>query len=212
MTRFFLSGQGAVRAALVLPICLLWAGMAQAVTLQFDQYVTGTDLGGGPLATLEVTDLGAGGVQFTMTNINIASGLDPFITQLFLANSGSAATGHTDDAGVAVKDVANGSFNDPRFSGTGEFQLLVTWATSNAQNGAGRLEVGESSTFTILGIDFAALSLFSGSTPMIHVQGLDGGGSTKYAASPVPLPAAAWLLLLGLGVLGAAGRRHRKAA
>ena len=46
----------------------------------------------------------------------------------------------------------------------------------------------------------------------VHVQGFGNGGSESFvnALTPVPVPAAAWLLLSGLGLLRVA--RHRKTA
>jgi hypothetical protein len=52
--------------------------------------------------------------------------------------------------------------------------------------------------------------LLSGLTNNAHF-GRDVGATLTYDVAPVPLPAAAWLLLGGMGVLGAASRRKRAA-
>ncbi|MCY1127895.1 VPLPA-CTERM sorting domain-containing protein [Frigidibacter sp. RF13] len=187
----------------------LAASGASALTVNFDQYITGTNLGQTTLATLTATQNG-NNVDMVFTNTGIVGGTGTFDTALQMMYNGSTSgisllwTG-----GVQVSNFTLGG-------GIGPFNpwdLVVNWATSNSNGGANRLNVGEFSSFTLVGAQLSNLFFGSGSNPsaMIHVQGLTGGGSTKYGPSPVPVPAAGFLLFGALGGLGLAARRRRAA-
>ncbi|WP_284162906.1 VPLPA-CTERM sorting domain-containing protein [Frigidibacter sp. SD6-1] len=189
----------------------LAASGASALTINFDQYITGTNLGQTTLATLTATQNG-NNVDMVFTNTSIVGGSGAFDTALQMMYNGSTAgisvlwTG-----GVQVSSFTLGGGIGPY----NPWDLVVNWATSNKGNGALRLNVGESSAFTLVGAQLSNLFFGSGSgsnpSAMIHVQGLTGGGSTKYGPSPVPVPAAGVLLIGALGGLGLAARRRRAA-
>ncbi len=188
-------------------VLMLWSCAAYAVTLTFDEYVTGEDLGETTLATLEITET-ADGVQFTLTNVAVDAGIDAFLTQLFLTyESSTAGLTLTDDGGVATDDFTTNDIINASF----DFQIIVEWETSNRGGGEERLEIGESSTFTIVGATLDDFLSDDDVFAMIHIQGLDGGGSTKYTATipPIPLPAAGGLLLAALGALAIRRRREQ---
>jgi hypothetical protein len=201
---------------------LMSTALAQAatVTINFDTYLSGQNVGTGSIATLEADQIGAD-VQLKLTN-TFASQPASFDTQLFLAYLGSSfGTGLSDVSGVVTSDFTNPA--PATFVNAGyTWDMLVEWETSNKDDTL-RLNPGESSTFLLT--NALLTSLFGGSSlspfAMLHLQGLtpvliDGElvGSTKYGGtvvctglcSPpvgeVPLPAGILLLLSALGGLG----------
>jgi hypothetical protein len=144
------------------------------------------------------------------TNTGIAGGTRTFDTALQMMYNGSTSgISLIQTGGVAISSFTLGG-------GVGPFNpwdLVVNWATSNAGGGVNRLNVGEWSSFTLVGAQLSNLFFGSGSNPsaMIHVQGLTGGGSTKYGPSPVPLPAAGFLLFGAMGGLGLFAARRKSA-
>ena len=196
----------AVIAALTLG---LMASSASALTINFDQYLTGTNLGQTTLATLTATQVGSN-VNMVFTNTGIAGGTGTFDTALQMMYNGSTSgISLIQTGGVAISSFTLGG-------GVGPFNpwdLVVNWSQRNNNNGALRLNVGEWSSFTLVGAQLSNLFFGSGSNPsaMIHVQGLTGGGSTKYGPSPVPLPAAGFLLIGAMGGLGLIAARRKSA-
>jgi hypothetical protein len=199
----------AMLAGVVLALGLTSA--ADAVTVEFNNYLTGRDLGDTVLATLEAEQVGRH-VEFTLTNV-MTTPLTSFISQLFLTYTGSLRpVGRENVAGVATSGfVRRGSIANAGL----DFQFMIRWPSSNSQD---RLNPGESSTFRLKNTTLAGF--FQGDNfAMIHANALGaatarttGGTSTKYTGTiaPVPVPAAGLMLLGALG--GLAALRRRKAA
>lgn len=200
---------------------LMSTALAQAatITVNFDTYLSGQNVGTGSIATLEADQVGAN-VQLKLTN-TFASQPASFDTQLFLAYLGSSVgVGMTYVSGVATAGFTNPA--PATFVNAGyTWDMLVEWGTSNSGGGVLRLNPGESSTFLLT--NALLTSLFGGSLTnpfaMLHLQGLtpvliDGElvGSTKYGGTivctancnvpEVPLPGGILLLISALGGLG----------
>lgn len=177
---------------------------ASAVTLNFNTYHSGADLGSTSLGTLEATQMGSD-TLFTYTNL-LGSPHNSFTTQLFMTYDGSLlGSSLANVAGVAASSYAFGSFVNAGLT----WNAGVGWPATNAGGGILRLNFGESSTFKLLNTSLD--SFFVGDyRAMIHMQGLSDGQSTKYVA-PVPLPGAILLLLGALGGLGLIARKRQAA-
>ena len=174
----------------------MWAVAAQAVTLNFDEYVGGVNLGAGPVATLEANDV-VGGVELTLTN-NAAAGSN--IGRLWMVFDGN--TGGLSMSGAAIRDFST----TPWMIAGNTFDINTGFFGPSSINS---VLFGESVTFTLLGATVADLF---GDSPgaLINIAGLNGG-TARYAATlaAVPLPAAGLMLLGALGLM-AVGRRSRR--
>lgn len=192
------------------------ASSASALTYNYNQYVTGVDLGTSTVATLQVVQVGAD-VEFTLTNTG-AGGAKSWIDYIDFTYAGDVESLVLTDAPdawtVAISDFGNGKNAGYSFDGTADV------APNGSSSG---LSSGNSTSWMLVGVlasDFTFVSPGS----MIHVGGLgeNGEGSTKYLAtiggggggfnlSEVPLPAALPLLASALAVFAGIGAmRSRK--
>lgn len=190
----------------------LVGGMAHAATLtfDFDTIVTssGNPNGPAPWATAVFTDTGLNQVDMVLTH-HATSAAGQFLTNLKLN-----VTPNTSGFNTAVLSDANGAYNGFNYSPNGHndagssYDLEVLFKNS-AQN---RLNPGSSITlrFTANSLSTSSFNSMSfGDEPqlaLLHLQGIDGGGSAKLA--PVPEP----FSMVGLGVLALAGMRRKKKA
>ncbi len=202
-------------AAAVLAFGLCVANAAQAVVVTFTTLESGEDLGTTQLATLEAVQSG-NDVQFTFTN-TLAAHSGSKLTLLLLGYNGTASDlqniGITDTGGIAHNTFDVGIKTNPSLQkkpitdASNDFDISIGFPTSAAS----AMNPGESSEFTLTNALLSNMFLGTPRNPFaqIHMQALNDGGSTKYSASVVPLPAALPLLLSAFGGLGFFGWRRR---
>lgn len=199
----------------------VWIGAAAALTLagpsasaivtfDFEVLITGQmPQGSSPWATLTIEDNGTDTVDMTLShNAGSAQGqfisklllnIDPFADNLTLSHSSTKITG----SGFGMD-----AFNDAG----GMFDMYVDFEVSNRDGGAHRLKPGESVSWQVMGDglsedDFVALSQGNLNVfALLHIQGINGGGSGKVA--PVPEPGT--LAAIGVGLAALASRRLKR--
>lgn len=183
------------------------APAAQAVTITFDSYVDGADLGAVDVATLEATQVGSD-VEFVLTN-TLTEKPKSFLVKLFLTYNGPTR-------GVSLLDVATvdaRKLSIGNFSAAGlEFQFFIGYHVTSVQSGLHRLNPGESSTFRLLNTTLAGF-FQSTDSALVEVRGL--GKTTPvawYQPSTIPLPSAGLMLLGALGGLALMRRLRRATA
>ncbi len=185
------------------------ASAAHAVTVDYKTYVSGADLGDTVIATLEVTQNGSN-VDFALSNV-LESYASSFVMNLGLNYAGGSVQPLT--FGNLAGKTATFAKDDTPPPGN-PYNILVSFPTSNAQQGAARLKPGTYASWTIFGTELGDFDFALGKT-QLHMNATLGGQSTKYtgttppvdAPAPVPLPATALLLVAGLGSLSALRRR-----
>lgn len=182
---------------------------AETYTFDFDTQITGDTPGGSGWATLTISDNGANNVLIRLDH-NATSATGQFITDLWF-NLDPFVTVTQQNPTPANK--FNGFVASENGVGSAglTFDLNQSFKTTNAGGGASRLKPGEFATFELTGSgldssDFLGLSSGNGNfIAMIHLQGIDGGGSVKLGAgenfTPVPEPATMGVLGLGLAAL-----------
>lgn len=196
-------------AASIALIGLSNVASAETYTFNFDTQITGDTPGGTNWAKLTISDNGANNVLIRLDH-NATSTSGQFITDLWF-NLDPFTTVTQQNPTPANK--FNGfvaSQNNVGSAGL-NFDLNQSFKSTNAGGGASRLKPGEYATFELTGSgldssDFLGLSSGNGNfIAMIHLQGIDGGGSVKLGAgenfTPVPEPATMGVLGLGLAAL-----------
>lgn len=188
---------------------------AETYTFDFDTYITGDTPAGTSWATLTISDNGADNVLIRLDH-NATSATGQFITDLWFNLDPFVTVTQLNPTPANKFNAFVASQNNVGSAGL-NFDLNQSFKTTNAGGGASRLKPGEFATFELTGSgldssDFLSLSSGNGNfIAMIHLQGIDGGGSVKLGAgenfTPVPEPATMGVLGLGLAALL---RRKRK--
>ncbi len=215
--------QKSLLAALAAAAFVVSAAAANAVTYSFTGVTSNSTANvstGQTQLTMDVLDSGSGTVSFTFNN---SGPLASSITDVYWDDQASllgTMGAITSSSGVSFAQGANPG-NLPGGNTIG-FTVSPSGASadSNAPAQPNGVNPGEWLTIVwnlISGATFAdviaALNLGgdqSGSLRVgIHVQGFANGGSESFVNTPpIPLPAAGWLMVAGLGALTIARRRR----
>jgi hypothetical protein len=199
-------------------LCVTGAAHASTVTYNFNTEFSGGQAPGGaaPWITATFTDISPGDVRLTISTsnlvqsenisaiyFNLAPTLDP--TKLSFASG---------NGGLGTVSASSISLNTDKFmaDGDGKYDILLDYA-----NGGG-FNKNLTSTYDITdaAATISATSFFFLSKPAgghgpfysaAHIQNTTGSGSGGSGwVAPVPLPAAIWFFISGLGGLGAIAR------
>jgi hypothetical protein len=188
------------------------AAFAAPLVIDLKTFVTGDNGGNVSVAKLTLTQNGAN-VDFRLDNSvanHSGSNTTTFLTMLEFSYDGSpvlTSGSFTSFGGTQSVGAADFGINPQGQNAGYDFYLDLDYPNSKNQD---RFVDGEYSTWTITGVNVSDFSVpVAGSGPaslaMVHVQGLNDGGSAKYVGSgdgsgpPVgnPVPEPGTLLLAG---------------
>ena len=213
---------------LLLLIVIFLSSQAQALTVTFDNCVSGTSatncMTGFNQLSVDVTDEGSNGtnnqVLFTFNNSGpLASSIvDVYfddgsllgIAGLIDADEGVGGSMGVDfSLGASPPNLPSANGADPDFEATAAFSSdSDSPVQPNGVNPGEMLGI----LFDLQGTqDFQDVinELISGALRIgIHVQGFGDGGSESFVNAPVPVPAAVWLLGSGMLAMVGFGRRR----
>jgi hypothetical protein len=206
-----------IRRTLLSALLGAWSVSAQAVTLSFF-CITGNNPGdcaiGEAQLTVDVTDIGAGQVNFQFANAGpeVSSISEVYFDDgaLFglasvFHSEGDSWTGGSANPG----DLPGGNNVDPDFMATQGF--LAESNPSPSQNGVRPSEYLDVVFDLQAGMTFANVinDLATGDLRVgMHVIAFESGGSESFVNNPVPVPAAVWLFGSGLLMLTGIARRR----
>ncbi|WP_375201070.1 VPLPA-CTERM sorting domain-containing protein [Hyphococcus sp.] len=193
---------------------------AGAVTVGFDRITSNSPADAAGQLSADITDNGTG----VLISFAVAAGSNPGanITEIYFSDVSGLFSGmpSIDSQSAGVSFEADGSVTPGELPGannaTPGFVTTAGLVAEASGNNATGLTVGETLVLALTyagGMDFSdVLAALSGGQLRIglHVRSLLEGESDAFVSTPpseVPLPAAAWLMIAGLGGLGFAGRR-----
>lgn len=184
--------------------------MSSAALLAASQFATAqtydlsTSLGveTGSVGTLSFTQVGANTRLDLNADWNSALlGSEVFLSRLFLTYDGATSLNVSNFSGDSTLADA-GTLPGAGMNAGYHFDYAVEFPVSRRGN---RLNDGESISLFFNNTDADDF----GPLAMVHLQGLDGGGSVKVISTPVPEPETYAMLALGLGSIVALRRRSR---
>lgn len=194
-----------------------FAAMAQQASaeqyiMNFETLITGDMPDGSLIATLTITDVGSGDVEFVLSH-NATSAAGQFVSDFwFNIDPFQVPVRSGEDPSDSFVGGLNASENGIVNAGL-TFDLNQMFETANDGD---RLEPGDSATFILSGTGLTAADFISNAIggdgnvlAMIHIQGLANEGSGKLAATELfpPVPEPASMAALSIGVLALIRRR-----